>query len=207
MKPARLSRALLAGLLSLLAGCLSTSVGNLATAQVSQDFDTYHIRRVGLVPFSGTDLDAETELALRDAFLTELGQSTDFEVVKLNLLDLEEIPDTEPYRRGWYEPETIIRVARRYRLDGLIVGTVTHRHPYPPQALGIEVDLVASETGLPVWHAAVYLDAADARVRRSLEEYHGTRNAAAGTRESASLTLISPRRFARFAAHHVAQLL
>lgn len=203
----RAGAAALALLASTLTSCVSYPVGNLATAEVSEDFDTYRIRRVGLVPFMGADLDAESELALRDAFLTELGHSTDYEVVKLSLADIEEIPDSEPYRRGWYEPETIISVARRYRLDGLLVGTITHRHPYPPQALGLEVDLVASETGLPVWHGAIHIDAADGRVKRALEEYYRTRAEDAGTRESASLTLISPRRFARFAAHHVAQLL
>ncbi len=195
------------GVVGLCAGCLSYPVGNLATAEVASDFGTYDIRRVGLVPFAGHDLDADTELALRDAFLAEFGRSTAFEIVKLDLNDLQEIPDTEAYRRGLYHPETVIRMSRRFRLDGLLVGTVTHRSPYPPQALGIELDLVASETGLPIWHGSIHIDAADARVERALADYYQTRNEAAGTRESASLTMLSPRRFARFAAHHLAQLL
>ena len=174
---------------------------------MSEDFDTYRIKRVGLVPFGGAELDAEGDLALQDAFLSEMSRSAHFEIVRLAGADVDEIPGSEPYRRGWYKPATIIDLAARYKLDGLLVGTVTQRHPYPPQSLGVELDLVAAETGLVVWHGSIFLDATDDRVRRSLEEYYRSRNAAAGTKESAALTLLSPRRFAHFAAHHLAQLL
>ena len=78
---------------------------------------------------------------------------------------------------------------------------------FPPQVLGLEVDLVASETGLVIWTSSVQLDASDARVRESLERYTETLNQSSGTNESLQLTLISPARFARFAAHEVAQVL
>ena len=145
--------------------------------------------------------------SLQDSFLAEVGNATNYEVVRLRTVDLAEIPGSEPYRRGWYRPETILSLARRFKLDGMLVGTVTQLNPYPPQSLGLDIDLVSTETGLVIWHGSIHLDAADERVRDSLEDYFETKNAAVGSKESIGLTMISPRRFARFAAHQVAQLL
>lgn len=180
---------------------------SLANAQVADDFGTYRIRRVGLVPFGGSEIGTELAESLQDSFLAEVGSATSYEVVRLRPSDLAEIPGSEPYRRGWYRPETILALARRFKLDGMLVGTVTQLNPYPPQALGLDVDLVSTETGLVIWHGSIHLDAADDRVRRGLEDYFESKNAEVGSKESIGLTMISPRRFARFAAHQVAQLL
>ena len=192
-----------------LAGCalLGGSPDTLATAQVVEDFKTYRIKRVGLVPFQGSEVGADLSHSLQNSFLAEVGNATNYEVVRLEPTDLAEIPGSEPYRRGWYRPQTILSVARRFKLDAMLVGTVTQLNPYPPQSLGLDVDLVSTETGLVIWHGSVHLDAADERVRRSLEDYFESKNAEVGSKESIGLTMISPRRFARFAAHQVAQLL
>jgi len=193
----------------LLGGCalFGGSPHHLATAQVAEDFPTYEIRRVGLVPFHGSDVGADLARSLQDSFLAEVGRATDYEVVRLGPTDLAEIPGSEPYRRGWYRPNTILAIGRRFKVDAMLVGTVTQLNPYPPQSLGLNVDLVSAETGLVIWHGSVHLDAADERVRRSLEEYFESKNAEVGSKESIGLTMLSPRRFARFAAYQVAQLL
>lgn len=180
----------------------------LATARVAGDFETYAIDRVGLMPFSGEDLTVEQSAALEAAFFTEISHSTPFELVKLNSGDLEEVRASDPYRRGWYAPETILGLSRRYSLDAVMFGTVTQSQFFPPQKLSVSVDMVAAETGLVIWSAAVHLDASEQRVREGLEAYFTTPD---GDEEDQSqdwrLALLSPSKFAQFAAFQVASML
>ena len=145
---------------------------------------------------------------VQSGFLGELSRTTPFEVVYLGKEDLAEIPGSDPYRRGWYDPHTIIALAKRYQLDAVFVGTLADAQFFAPQRLAVQLDLVACETGAAVWSGAVHLDAADADVRDSLmiwasnpsaSDYRGS--------EPSDLALLSPRRFARFAAWQLSQLL
>lgn len=178
----------------------------LASAQVVPDLDSYVLRRVGLLPLIGPGLSGERAAELQSAFFAELSAASRYEVVQLSRADLSEVPRSEPYRRGWYEPRTIIDLARRYRLDAVFVGTVTDEQPFPPQRLGVQLDLVASETGLVIWSAAAQLDASQERVVRRLEAWAHD-ELGESERQDVHLILISPRRFARFAAHEIAAVL
>lgn len=200
--PAALAVALVA------AGCIMSPPDErqqLAFTRAAPDLDTYHLSRVGIVPFEGDDIDPERSRTLQGAFLLELGRFAPFEIVRLDASDLEELTDSEPYRRGTYHPKTLLELARRYNLDGVLVGTVTQFNVYPPQVLGLELDLVSTETGMVIWAASLRLDAADARVRKNLEHYSRSQGGEEGWEGGVQLTLISPSMFARFAAHEVAR--
>jgi hypothetical protein len=181
----------------------------LAVARAADDFDTYDIRRVGVPPFrvglsGGSIGDAEVSVALQRAFQLELAQLGRFEVVQLDAADVAEVRPSEPHRRGWIPPRAVLDVCERFQLDGLWIGTVTEADPYAPQALALQVELVARETGLSVWWSSVQLDAADPRLRESLASFERNRGVAPGAGE---LTLLSPARLARFAAYEVARSL
>ena len=180
----------------------------LATARVAEDFDTYHLNRVGLLPFEGADLTAEQTAALESAFFAELSLSTPFELVSLGEAELEEIKQSDPYLRGWYRPETIYGLARRYSLDAILFGTVTQNQFFPPQKLALQVDMVVAETGTVIWSSSVHLDATEKRVRDGLKVYFSNPD---GRMDDQSqdwrLALLSPARFAQFAAFQVASLL
>jgi hypothetical protein len=193
-----------------LAGCATgrAPMPILATARVASDFETYRVERVGLMPFQGSDLTAEQSAALEAAFFTEISHSTPFELVLLAEDDLAEVRHSDAYRRGWYAPETIVAVGRRYSLDAVLFGTVTQSQFFPPQKLSVSVDMVAAETGLVIWSSAVHLDATEERVRNGLEAYFSN---TAGEAEDAAqdwrLALLSPSKFAQFAAFQVASML
>ena len=70
--------------------------------------------------------------------------------------------------------------------------------------LSVQMDMVSAETGLVVWSAAVHLDASDPLVREGVEIWAGGGAEDAGDWEVA---LMSPSRFARFAAWQIASLL
>lgn len=179
----------------------------LASAHSAPDFDTYELRRVGLLPLLGRDLIPEHTAALQDALTQELSRVAPYEIVELRERDVAEVVESEPHRRGWYSPKTILELSRRYRLDGLLVGTVTQHQSFPPLAIGMDFELVSTETGLVIWSSSVSLDASDARVRQSIERYQLERAPGAELREATQLMLLSPERFGRFAAHELSRVL
>ena len=179
-----------------------------ATARVVTDFESYELHRVGLLPLLGQEVWSEQSEPVQSGFLSELSRTTPFEVVHLGAADLAEIPGSDPYRRGWYDPRTIIALAKRYQLDAVFVGTLADAQFFAPQRLAVQLDLVACETGAAIWSGSVHLDASDADVRDSLMTW-ATDATAVDYRgsEPTDLALLSPRRFARFAAWQLAQLL
>ena len=192
--------------LALLAGCMmlpGQRMPRLANAVVSKDFESYELRRIGLVPFRGRDVPDEQGLALQRALHSELSQSTPFEIVQLEAADMAELESSDPHRRGWYSPRTIIGLAQRFQLDGVLFGVVTQERFFPPQLLSLTVDLVSAETGLVIWSGKVDLDATDERVREGLRLYYGVEE----DDENWRVALLSPERFARFAAFQIACLL
>lgn len=179
----------------------------LATARVASDFKSYPLARVGLIPLAGRPLEPDQHEALQDALASELARSSSFEIVVLDALDLEEVPESEPTRRGSFRAETVLALARRYNLDAVFVGTVTDYQPFAPQRLGLSIDMVATETGLPIWSAEVMLDAAQQPVQQTLAAWHEAQRVSDGANDSLDVYLLSPRRFAQFAAAQIAQVL
>jgi hypothetical protein len=84
------------------------------------------------------------------------------------------------------------------------MGTVTQLDPYPPQKMGLELELVATETGQSLWTSELQLDAATRACASASSCGRPRKRPTAAGRESVQLTLVSPERFARFAAWEVA---
>ncbi|NOT32211.1 MAG: hypothetical protein HOP15_17330 [Planctomycetes bacterium] len=203
----RLASACAALLALALAGCVlarPAEMPKLANAVVSSDFESYALRRIGLLPFTGRGLTTTQGLDLQRALHSELAQSTPFELVLLDGDDLAELDASDPYRRGWYKPKTIIGLSERYNLDGILFGIVTQERFFPPQLLSLQVDLVSAETGLVIWSGSVNLDASDPRVVSGLKVYYGFEE---DDDQAWRVALLSPERFARFAAFQIACLL
>lgn len=193
-----------------LSACVSpygAPMPHLAIAEVSPDFESYAIQRVGLLPFEGRDLSPERNRGLQEAFRSEIARSTPWEIVLIEPRDLEMVVASEPHRRGWYRPKTLIQLSKRHNLDALLFGTVTDDRFYPPQLLGLSTDLVSAETGLVIWSSSVHLDASDQRVRAGLKAFYPDVADPQAEGTAFSVSLISPERFARFAAYQVATML
>ena len=190
---------------ALLGSCLTSPVPEmprLASAEVSPDYFGSGFRRVGILPFKGHELRDSLSVDLQKSMQFEVARATRYELVLLSSVDFEGVDRSDPHRRGWYHPQTVIELAQRYSLDAILFGTVTEERFYTPQLLALTVDLVSAETGLVVWSSNIHLDANDTRVKEGLHAYYAdTENP-----DSWRISMISPERFARFAAYQVARM-
>jgi hypothetical protein len=202
-----LAAASLAALSSCAAWWTTPQPPTLARAHSALDLSSYELHRIGLVPLQGDGLEGARASEMQHALHFELSRRAPFEIVLLTPANLAEIDASRPHESGAYSTRTIIDTARRFRLDGLYVGTVTHFESYAPQALGLSLELVAAETGLVVWSAGVEIDTADAHVRRSIEGYQARRLDESGESAEASTVLLAPSQLMRFAASEVARTL
>ena len=200
--------ALALSLAALAASCQSSGstpqlLPTLARARAAEDLDSYSLGRVGLLPPLGSVGDESA--ALHAALGFELTRQMPFEVVTLDAADLAELQLDQPHARGRYTPQTILAIAHRFRLDGLLVGTVTHLEPYAPQALGLGLELVAVDTGLVVWSSSIDVDTSELRVRDSLEAYQAARLGGGDPADDLSVLMLSPSSLMRFAASEMAR--
>lgn len=200
--------ALFLSLTALAAGCVTADgLTPLATTHSAPDLETYELRRVALLPFAGEELDASHAASLQGAFQLELGRAAPYELIRLTPEDMIEVKSSEPYRRGSYHPRTLLELARRYRVDAVLIGTVTQLDVYPPQVLALELVLVSCETGMVLWDSSLHVDASDSLVREHLDWYQRSQSTSENWEDGVKLTLISPTHFARFAASEVAKRL
>lgn len=192
-------------LLAFASACRTSHSGaHLARFHAVSDLDTYHLARVAVLPFSGA-VDPEQAALLATTFAGAFSQSADFEVRVLTARDLDGIPATPTFERGWTRPETVIELGRRFGLDAVVVGDVRRAQWFPPQRLDVRVELVAVETGASIWSGTIDVDAGDQRARRALETWYAHDRAHAGERTGSwEIGLISPRLFAEFTAQMLA---
>lgn len=197
--------ALCAALGAALGGCAAVqkSVEPLAVVREASDRDQYAMRRVAILPVAARDMRPEEAQALQAALAQRLSEHLHAEILVLSRGDAAEIPDHDAYRTGRIEPAAVLGLAHRFRVDGLVSVIVTERRTYAPQRLGLEVELSSCDTGLPIWTASLRLDGAEERTQDALRAWFEAERGPSTTNESVELYLLSPQRFAEFAAAQV----
>ena len=197
--------ALLLAFLSTACNAVKETVVPIGTATKSSDFDTYRMRRVGLLLPQGDGIDPDFLHSLRDALASEFGAVTTYEIVPLDAADTEAVDRLEPAHTGRIRPVPVLALARRSSLDGLITTRVLELRPYAPVRLVLEIDLIAVETGLVTWSGSVRVDTNDRHIRAAVESWQ---SAVRGAGDSdRALDMMSPNRIAEFAAKQAALLL
>lgn len=193
---------------TLAASCVSTetrAMVPIGTAKAAADFASYDIRRVGVLPPRGETLDAELSDALRDALRSAFAAETPYEMIPIGASELESLDTPDSMRTGRTEPRIVLEVARRAGLDAILATRVVDLRFYEPVRLGLEVDLIAVETGLVTWSSQVRVDVGDLRTLDAIQSWQESRRA--GTESDRAVDVLSPRRIGEFAAAQVAMLL
>ena len=165
--------------------------------------DVIGVRRIMVLPFRETaGVQADID-GVRDAFLGELAKIQRFEVTPLpNGTD----EDEKIYRaltRGRISADALVALAKRYKLDGVLVATITNYRPYLPQHLGLRVKLFSVHSGSYIWAAEGLYDANDARTLEDLEHYQKSFLAPETSMHGERINLLSPRKFATYVSHRL----
>jgi hypothetical protein len=165
--------------------------------------DVVGVRRIMVLPFrEAASVQADTE-GVRDAFLAELAKIQRFELIPL---PTGTAADDQIYRaltRGRISAESLIALANRYKLDGVLVGTITSYRPYLPPHLGLRTKLFSVHSGSFIWAAEGLYDANDASTIEDLEHYQQCFLAVESSMHGLRINLLSPRKFAAYVAHRL----
>jgi TolB-like protein len=161
------------------------------------------VRRIMVLPFrEAASVQADTYV-VRESFLAELAKLQRFEVIPL---PSGTAADDKVYRaltRGRISAESLVALAKRYRLDGVLVGTITSYRPYLPPHLGLRTKLFSVHSGSFIWAAEGLYDANDLRTMEDLEHYQKSFLAEESSMHGVRINLLSPRKFASYVCHRL----
>ena len=165
--------------------------------------DLASVHRIMVLPFatsSGVVVDNED---IRDVYVTELQKLRRFEIVPLPKSAHEVDELYQSMRSGHLSTDAIIKLCERYRLDGVLVGTVTAWRAYTPPQLGIRTSLVSVHSGSIVWKVDALYDANDRSTVNDIRHYHDRVQTQDGNLHGWELNTIAPTRFAAYVAHRL----
>lgn len=188
-------------------GCASTPelgpAENLAASAFAADFAEFPLRRVAVLPPRG--LEGDDARDLQKQFAAEIAARAPFEVVTLASADLVDLPGVTHPSQVLERAEAIVALSKRHDLDAFYALEVSGRTTFAPLHLTLEADLVGAETGARLWTAQGAWNAADRRVRASLESWFAAQRGDAESDEDWSLYLLAPRKFAAYACSQLAE--
>jgi hypothetical protein len=199
-RPAGLAAALIAASCS---GLLRPPEPKSVNSYRSDARDLETVRRVMVLPpgqVPGVRADLES---IHRALLTELAKLQRFELVPLPQGAMEDADLHETLEHGRLSAQALVSLGTRYRLDAVLIGTVTGYRAYKPPHLGLRLQCVSVHTGAPVWAAEGHYDAADAATVEDLQHYTRSFLAPDDSLHGWELNVIAPSRFAAFVVHRL----
>jgi len=140
---------------------------------------------------------------LRAAVLDELGKVQRFEIVPLPDNTDEDETIYRAALHGGQPLDALVTLGKRYRVDAVVLGTVTSYRAYPPAHLGLRLQMLSLHSGRPVWAAEGLYDAAEEATLDDVRHYARSYLGPEASMHGYEINLISPTRFAAFVAHRL----
>lgn len=159
------------------------------------------IRRVMVLPFTEEPgVSAEKEL-VRASYVDELQKLRRFEVLPLPS-DVSEVAILDASaRKGRIGVEEVVALCNRYRVDAIVLGTVTAFRAYTPPRLGMRTQMVSVHSGSIVWAVDAMYDSNDRSMVSDLRHYYVNVETHDGNLHGWELDLLAPHRFCHYVAH------
>lgn len=172
----------------------------------TDEYKKTQIRRVLLLPFE-YDVDREAVIdEVMEAFAVELRKIGCFEVVVPIKNKTTITPELEIWVKGTINLTTILTLRKKYDVDAIIFGNITHYRPYEPMLLGVKVGMISTDTGTVIWSADGVFDSNENEVAELVKHYFESthqKNALYGWK----LILLSMRRYSQFVANQITETL
>ncbi len=189
-------------------GCTSTPPHRSSNLNYnkSDEYEKMCIRRVLLLPFEYT-VDREAIIdEVTEAFAVELRKTGNFEVVAPQENNATATTGHEIWIRGSITLNTLLTLRKKYEVDAIVFGNITHYRPYEPMLLGVKVGMISTDTGAVVWSADGVFDSNENEVAELVKRYFETthqKSALYGWK----LILLSLRRYSQFVANQITETL
>ena len=135
---------------------------------------------------------------VRAEVLAELRKLQAFDVLALPDGNDEDQEVRAALLRGRLSVSAMVELARRFRADAILTGTVLQYRPYVPPVFGLRLQLLSVHTGGVVWAAEGIYDAGDATTRLDIRHYCAHVAAPETSLHGWEMTTLSHRRFIRF---------
>ena len=169
----------------------------------SDEYNNTGVHRVLLVPFTYETNREKVVNEVTEAFSIELQKSAKFDIVLPHGFPEELLLQNDLWNKGLVRAETVIEAKKRFKVDAIIFGTITHYKPYEPPILGMKVGMFSTVTGNVIWTADTILDSSEATVIRLVKTYYRTNYQRKQSLYGWKIILLSMKRYAQFAAHQV----
>ncbi len=169
----------------------------------SDEYNNTGVHRVLLVPFTFVTNREKVINEVTEAFSIELQKSAKFDIVLPRGFPEELLLQNDLWGKGLVRAETVIEAKKRFKVDAIIFGTITHYKPYEPPILGMKVGMFSTVTGNVIWTADTILDSSEATVVRLVKTYYRRNYQRKQSLYGWKIILLSMTRYAQFAAHQV----
>ena len=169
----------------------------------SDEYNNTGVHRVLLVPFTFETNREKVVNEVTEAFSIELQKSAKFDIVLPHGFPEELLLQNDLWNKGLVRAETVIEAKKRFKVDAIIFGTITHYKPYEPPILGMKVGMFSTVTGNVIWTADTILDSSEATVVRLVKTYYRTNYQRKQSLYGWKIILLSMKRYAQFVAHQV----
>lgn len=165
--------------------------------------DVDSVKRIMFLPLAAAPrINAPTD-RLRAAVLDELSKIQRFEIVPLPESTDEDEAIYRATLHGERSLEALVALGKRYKVDAVVLGTITSYRAYPPAHLGLRLQMLSLHSGKPVWAAEGLYDAAEEATLGDVQHYARSYLGQEASMHGWEINLISPTRFASFVAHRL----
>jgi hypothetical protein len=169
------------------------------TPRISQGF--WEVRRALVLPFAAeNEYPDQADMVTRH--FTQALRRGSFSVVPA--------PDslvTEGLRqdvsRGLLRLEDLVELETAFRVDAVVIGTVTRYAPYAPQVLGLDVKVISTRTGVVLWSSQKIFDMTSDEIVKDAVAWYERYVDEAQADYGPEVVFLSPKAFARYACHRM----
>ncbi len=169
----------------------------------SGEYNNSYVQRVLLVPFTYETGREKVVKEVTEAFFVELQKNAKYDVVMPHEFHEAFLKQDDLWVKGLVRPETIIEAKKRYQVDAIMFGTITHYKPYEPPVLGIKMSMFSTTSGNVIWNSDTIFDSSEATITKLAKIYYKENFQEKQSLYGWKLILLSSERYAQFIAHHV----
>ncbi|MDR4505539.1 MAG: hypothetical protein MRK01_12235 [Candidatus Scalindua sp.] len=173
----------------------------------SDEYSGTPIHRVLIVPFAFETKREKVVKEVTEAFFIEFQKSARFETILPHDIQNGLLRQNDLWTKGLVRAESIIEARKRYKVDAIIFGKITHYRPYDPPILGIKIGMFSTVTGNVLWSSDAIYDSSEASVVRLIKDYHKNNFQKSQSLYDWKILLLSMKRYAQFVAYHIIETL